>query len=125
MARRLVGLALVLVIVYWGLRYAGRYAGAARHNHVPLSAGSIRVPEARTMWWSNRSALTDSVLAEWAGRELLDWEKQGKMRVPRILLKQRSLTTTRPMVEVHIWRTMHRSPAGGYVCLRLHPHPVH
>ncbi|MGC9521574.1 MAG: hypothetical protein ACP5HG_06795 [Anaerolineae bacterium] len=77
--------------LWGGLRVGGYMAGAARWRHVPLPAGSIPVPQARTLEWRASSALTDDLLEGWAAQPLPDWQEEGKVTAPRVLLAKLAL----------------------------------
>ena len=46
----------------------------------------MTVPSARSRVWSDRSELTDSLVAHWADRDLGDWQENGKVQMPRVLI---------------------------------------
>lgn len=79
-------------VVLWGaLRFGGHMAGAARWRHVPLSPGSVFVPQARSLEWQESSALGGELLADWAAQPFPDWQEEGKVTAPRVLLAKLSL----------------------------------
>lgn len=75
-----------IFLLWQGLLFVGYYAGAVRWKHIPLNSGSSEVPHERTMSWEDSSALTEDILQYWAVQKLPNWQENGKVNAPRILL---------------------------------------
>jgi hypothetical protein len=65
--------------------------GAARWRHVPRSAGAVPVPQAHALVWEETSPLTEELLAHWASQPLPDWQEEGKVTAPRVLMAKFAL----------------------------------
>ena len=96
-----------------GLIATGVYIRAAgNYRHVPLPAGNIPVPHARTLPWNPDSAFAAEVRREWAAKPLRDWAARGKDDVPRVALA-RLLTRDRlPEVNAYLLTLRPRGVAG-------------
>ncbi len=77
--------------LYGLLRLGGYFASAARWRHVPLPAGSLTVPAARTIDWRETSTQTQVLVADWASQPLPDWQDEGKVTAPRVLMAKLAL----------------------------------
>lgn len=79
-------------VVLWGvLRVGGYLAGAGRFRHVARSDGDVAVPDTRTLVWRDASEVTASLLTEWAMQPLPDWQEEGKVTAPRVLMARFAL----------------------------------
>jgi hypothetical protein len=121
-------LALALLLAGTGIIVFGRWAldrlgAAAPANRVPLAAGNVSVPTARTRTWNERSKLTDEILEYWAKHPLGDWRTDGKIGAPRALMGRFALQRDLKAANAYLSRvepwgeagsTWARHPAGDY-----------
>ena len=77
--------------LYGLLRVGGYFAGAARWRHVSRPTGGATVPETRSIAWREASTLTQELVADWAAQTLPDWQEEGKVTVPRVLMAKLAL----------------------------------
>ncbi len=77
---------LILLGCYGYLYHLFATSSVTNHGSVDLNTGNIRYPTERTRAWAERSTVTDSILQNWSQREISDWKRQGKMRIPRVLV---------------------------------------
>jgi len=116
----IVAFAVLALFLLWRiLRSVGQYVGAARSKHVALEAGNIPVPQERTISWRDQSALTEGILQHWASQELPDWQEEGKVKAPRVIIGK--LALKRDLQEVNDY-LLSQSPRGNSGSVwRLHP----
>ncbi|MBT3602869.1 MAG: hypothetical protein HOE48_24925 [Candidatus Latescibacteria bacterium] len=81
-----IGFVVFLLVAYAGLWLMFRYASVSTHGDVDLGVGNVVVPVERAHAWMAQSVVTDSLLVHWAAREIGDWQKEGKVSIPRILI---------------------------------------
>jgi hypothetical protein len=86
-----VALTLAFVGIYGWLWWLASTASVSTHGHLDLRSGNISVPSVRSMSHSSSSRLTDSLIESWANRKFLDWQEEGKVTMPRILLAKLAL----------------------------------
>ncbi len=84
--RLAVGVIALLLSAYLVLWWITRTASVSTHGSVDPGEGNITIPSERTRSWAERSAATDSLIAHWASLEVGDWQADGKVGIPRILL---------------------------------------
>jgi hypothetical protein len=107
----IVAFAVLALFLLWRiLRSVGQYVGAARSKHVALEAGNIPVPQERTISWRDQSALTEGILQHWASQELPDWQEEGKVKAPRVIIGK--LALKRDLQEVNDY-LLSQSPLGN------------
>lgn len=92
-------LVLVLSGAYGWLWWLTSTASVSTHGDVALRPGNISIPTLRANYSSTSSSLTDSLVDRWASREFLDWQAEGKVVMPRILLAK--LARGRDVAEVN------------------------
>jgi len=111
--RLMVGVLLIVTGFYGYLYYLLGTSSVTNHGSVDLDTGNIRVPSERTRVWAERSALTDSVLLRWSQREIKDWAKDGKMRIPRILIAKLATRSEIPFVNQYLQEREVRGTVGS------------
>ena len=75
----------VLVILIVGDVSFAQQLGSVGKD-LPLAAGDVDVPQARSLPWQQSSKLHEHILQYWAKQPLGDWKKEGKTRAPRALM---------------------------------------
>ena len=80
------GLMIVLACIYAWLWWLMATASVSTHGNIALDEGNVKVPSAPRMDARQSSLLTDSIIDSWAEKPLLDWQAEGKVNVPRVLL---------------------------------------
>lgn len=78
-------------VIYGLLRLGGYFASAARWRHVPRPTGSLMVPATRSIDWSETSPQTEALVSDWASQPLPDWQEEGKVTAPRVLMAKLAL----------------------------------
>lgn len=107
----IIGIIVIVMLLLWrALKFGGYYAGAARTKHVALEAGNIPVPQERTLLWRDQSSLTEEILQHWASQELPDWQEEGKVKAPRVIMGK--LALRRDIQETNDY-LMNQSPRGN------------
>ena len=84
-------LLLALVGGYAWLWWLTSTASVSTHGSVALRPGNISVPTVRSNYHQDASDLTDSLIESWASKAFLDWQEEGKVKMPRILLAKLAL----------------------------------
>lgn len=119
-------LAILVVVVltagYGWLWWQLDHAGVSTHGEIDLGPGDITVPMDRSMAWSQRSALTDSLISLWAADDFKDWQEHGKYRMPRVLVGKLAAgkhieEVNRYIQAAHVWGnvgTAHPYHTGDY-----------
>ncbi|MCU0521925.1 MAG: hypothetical protein MUF84_14695 [Anaerolineae bacterium] len=122
--RRQRALGVVVVIVgsaalYGLLRVGGYYAGAARWRHTARPAGGLTVPETRSIVWRETSPLTEALVADWASQPLPDWQEEGKVTAPRVLMAKLALVQDLDEVNAYLLAQVPWGRSGS--TWELHP----
>lgn len=105
--------------LYGLLRLGGYFASAARWRHVPLPAGSLTVPAARTIDWRETSTQTQVLVADWASQPLPDWQDEGKVTAPRVLMAKLALGVDLDAVNAYLQAQVPWGRSGS--TWELHP----
>ena len=84
-------LSLALGGVYVWLWSLASNASVSTHGDEALRPGNISIPTLRANTDRDTSRLTTSLLEEWASRPFLDWQEEGKVTMPRVLLAKLAL----------------------------------
>lgn len=114
--KRLIIIAIIHLVVFalWrGLKFACRYTGAARPRHVALERGPIQVPQERTIDWMERSALTEEILQHWASQELPDWQEEGKVKAPRVIMAKLAMKRDIEETNTYLLNQIPRGKSGS------------
>lgn len=83
-------LCLGMLAVYGVLWWLTATASVSTHGDVDLGAGNIEVPTVRTEPASSDSPLTNHLIDDWASKGFLDWQLEGKVTMPRVLVAKLS-----------------------------------
>ena len=111
--RLVIGFVVFLVVAYAGLWWMFRYASVSTHGDVDLGTGNVVVPVERTRDWPTRSAVTDSLLAHWASREVGDWQTNGKVNIPRVLIGKLATGVDVDFVNTYLQKQEVRGTVGS------------
>lgn len=105
--------------LYGLLHIGGYFVGAARWRHVPLPAGSLTVPAARSIDWQATSTETQVLVADWASQPLPDWQDEGKVTAPRVLMAKLALGVDLDAVNAYLQAQVPWGRSGS--TWELHP----
>jgi hypothetical protein len=85
---KVIGVLLIFTFagIYGWLWWLTSTASVSTHGTVDLRPGNISVPSVRSNFDRGSSNLTDSLIDSWANWEFLDWQEEGKVTMPRVLL---------------------------------------
>ena len=98
-------------------------ASVTTHGDIDLGSGNLQVPGERTLTARSESELTRLLINSWAAKDFLDWQTEGKVNMPRILLAKLAAGVEVDAVNdylqaAHVWGTVGSTgpwhPTGDY-----------
>lgn len=100
-------------VLYAGLWWLAVTASVSTHGETDQGKGNVAVPVLRDPVRRTRSALIDSLIASWADRDFLDWQVEGKVLMPRILLAKLAANKDVSEVNDYLLATRVRGSVGS------------